>query len=62
MAMKSAPFKSTKNTDPYYSLFKQDKHKFWQIFSELNNSVSSTFKDLIEKMLEENPNKRISLD
>ncbi|CAD8142469.1 unnamed protein product [Paramecium pentaurelia] len=62
MAMRSAPFKTSKNTDPYYSLLKQDKQKFWQVFQELNNNISHQFKDLIEKMLEENPQKRISLE
>ncbi|CAK73328.1 unnamed protein product (macronuclear) [Paramecium tetraurelia] len=60
--LESAPFKTSKNTDPYYSLLKQDKQKFWQVFQELNNNISHQFKDLIEKILEENPQKRISLE
>ncbi|CAD8067901.1 unnamed protein product [Paramecium sonneborni] len=62
MAMRSAPFKTSKTSDPYYSLLKQDKLKFWQVFQELNNNISQQFKDLVEKLLEENPQKRISLE
>ncbi len=62
MVMKSAPFKSTKASDEFYKLMKTDKDKYWQIFSELNNCPPIHFKDLMEKMLDENPNKRLSLD
>ncbi|KAM3134272.1 hypothetical protein pb186bvf_013557 [Paramecium bursaria] len=61
MVMKSAPFKSTKNGDQYYQLLKQDKLSFWQVFTELN-SPSQQFKDLLEKILEENPQKRITIE
>ncbi|CAD8193389.1 unnamed protein product [Paramecium pentaurelia] len=61
MVIRSAPFKTSKSTDPYYSLLKNNKQSFWKIFSEIADS-SAQFKDLIEKMLDENPLKRITIE
>lgn len=63
MVLQSIPFNSSLYTDPYYSRLckKENTSRFWKIFDP-ENSLSFEFKDLIEKMMEPNPQKRITVD
>lgn len=62
MVMKSAPFVTTSLTDQYFQRFNMnDKHNFWDIFSQ-TVTPSDQFKDLIENMLAEDPNKRFTIE
>lgn len=59
--MKSMPFKRACRSDPYYKrLTSANPASFWKI-TESIRIPSDSFKDLIEAMLTEDPNKRISL-
>lgn len=61
MVMRSAPFKNTSDTDPYYErLSRSDKSAFWKIFAS-NNDPSLEFKNLIENLLHKIPEKRFSI-
>lgn len=58
MATAAEPFKEATSTDVYYSnLIRGDGRIFW---SKLNR-LGENFKDLISKMLELDPKKRITL-
>lgn len=61
MVMKSQPFNSTHYEDPYYKKLCNNKTNFWKIFAS-NCEPSLEFKDLIEKMLQDDPKKRLSLE
>ena len=59
--MKSMPFKRACRTDPYYKrLISSNTICFWKI-SENYRQPSENFRNLIELMLQENPQKRISI-
>ena len=60
----SPPFIKGKLTDPYYKLLSRKKTKiFWKAHSRRKpkDYFTEDFKDLIEKMLEYDPNKRIAM-
>jgi len=62
MVLKSIPFNSSLYDDPYYSrLCKKDTSQFWKIFDS-ENILSPEFKDLIEKMMNPNPEQRLTLN
>ncbi|KRX00743.1 Protein kinase-like domain [Pseudocohnilembus persalinus] len=62
MVMQSGPFGNSSKTDPYYQrLNRQDKSAFWKIF-QCNYDPSQEFKNLIEKMLAEDPDHRLTLE
>jgi len=62
MVLQSIPFNNSLFSDPYYSrLCKKDTSKFWKIF-DTENKLTSEFRDLIERMMEPNPYKRITID
>jgi serine/threonine protein kinase len=62
MVLQSIPFNSSLFNDPYYSrLCKKDTSKFWKIF-DTGNTLTYEFKDLIEKMMDPIPQKRITID
>jgi len=61
MMLKSIPFNSSLFSDPYYSrLCKKDTSQFWKIFDP-SSTLSLDYKDLIERMMHPNPQKRISI-
>lgn len=59
--MRSAPFKNTCDTDPYYErLCRSDKSAFWKIFAS-NYEPSQEFKNLIENLLQKVPDMRVTI-
>jgi len=61
MVMKCMPFKRACRSDPYYKrLISANSNSFWKI-TEAIRKPSNTLKNLIESMLTEDPEKRITL-
>mmetsp|Transcript_23689 Transcript_23689/g.23390 ORF Transcript_23689/g.23390 Transcript_23689/m.23390 type:complete len:83 (+) Transcript_23689:887-1135(+) len=62
MITKCPPFRTAQIKDPYYRrLCSHDKRAFWKIYDVYYN-FDNSFKDLFEKMIERDPEKRISLE
>jgi len=61
MIFQSIPFNSSLFSDPYYTrLCKKDTSKFWKIFDP-TNMISTELKDLIERMMDSSPKKRLNI-
>lgn len=54
------PFKRAKPSDQYYSMLEESPARYWNVFSALH--LSAEFKDLIEKMLAEEPTERLTVE
>lgn len=68
MVIQSQPFLSASENDPYYSQFCSSKQSFWQIYSCLYEpsddlkGIQSFDLDLIERMMETDPEKRLTIE
>ena len=53
------PFKSTKENDIYYRTLNGNPSRFWNTYK--NKSLSTSFKDLIQRMLSDDQGMRLSI-
>lgn len=58
MVFNSFPFQSFESNDPYFKAFVSNKQLFWQSFQKIRK-ISKELMDLLEKMLCEDPAKRL---
>jgi serine/threonine protein kinase len=62
LVMGSFPFDEASQSDFKYRIFNSNQKKFWEIVLESEDSVSEEFKDLMFKMMSEDPNNRLTVD
>jgi serine/threonine protein kinase len=54
------PFKSTRPEDPHYRALNASSNRFWQTYK--SKKLSEKFRDLIQRMLSEEPDERLSIE
>lgn len=62
MVIGNFPFKKACPTDEFYRNFHFNQEKYWTFMLKLKESISEEFKDLMSKMMAEDPSNRLTVD